>query len=77
MDMSTIYPDAYHNTGWLLSTEREEVSRGLVSGRSPSLRHEDNVGRPLAESELLQVVTAAMTILNNFVLNMSFPCSAV
>ena len=52
----------------------------LYPGASPLFRHEDNVGRLLAEPELLQVVTAAMTVLtipNNFVLNMAFPRSAI
>lgn len=48
-------------------------------GAPPSLRHEGNVRRLRAEPELLQVVTAAMTVLivsNNSVRNMAVPHSA-
>jgi hypothetical protein len=76
-DISGCMPQ--HDTGGVHLLSARRLAVAFYPGASPSPRHEDNVRRILPEPELLQVVTAAMTvliILNIFVRNMAFPRSA-
>ncbi len=72
-DISGYMPQ--HDTGGFHQLSARRLAVAFYPGASPSLRHEGNVRRLRAEPELLQVVTAAMTvltILNNSVRNMAF-----